>query len=1839
MRHRSLWVILGLTLALSACDTSDTLGNTPAGNVPATGAAGANGSGTSGSNETPVATTNRAPLIEGTPQGSVTTGENFLFTPTAVDADGDNLVFHVSGKPDWATFDTSSGTLAGSPSASDIGIAGNVVISVTDGRATAALDTFSIQVIQTNAAPVITGQPHTAISSGAEYRFTPTVVNTDGDALVFSVQALPSWALFDTLTGELSGVPAKADAGVYDGIVITVSDGRLSDSIGPFSVDVTLTNTAPVISGTPLSAIAGGSEYAFTPDAADVESSQLVFSISNTPAWADFDTSAGILSGTPTNEHTGVYSGIVISVSDGIDTAQLAPFSIEVTYTNTAPVMSGTPAKWIQPGESYSFTPDTIDNDPDTTLTYAAQNLPDWASLNTTTGVISGTPEAAALHEGIVLSVSDGLTTDEKRFFIRVQDVQDLAQAYGTATEGSRYGSSVAQHAIDGDTSTTNHTACTADVNWWQVAMPAEIDIHRIEITSRASWSSRINGATVIVSGSDYDDLTGTEPVRATLIGTAAPQVFEYDPPLKGSHVAVKAADANCLHMADVKVYGRAPDAPLVSSQQHLWLPAPASIGDRVGQIAAQDLQGDPVNYALTGDNMPFEIDSHGNITVSGAIDHNAVQQFGFTVTASDSVNESESTVMVSLLNQPGVQLERWYDISGSLLTELTDSPDYLLAPDQSEVIEALDLPVDVVRNNLGSRLTAYLRPEVSGEYYFAVAGNNSAAFEISPSTDSSKAVRVASRSGSTGYQSWLNSTEIMPVRLEAGKAYFVRALQIDHNKGGHVSVGWRLAGQSTHSAVPADQLFVGAATTQTVKPSFGLHDPHYLLGQAATQGSVVATIDASDAQNDSLAWSIIEDVPFSIDQNGSVTVSGALLPDNVYSFTVSITDGTHTSNTAITVTTTVEDEVELAIVTGDAYVVSQVNLIEEEILATIEHARTLHNDALIQIYNLDPGGLPKADGSSLTSVTWDPTHDAAILGGSFGDNQTLLTTNSLSSNGETLAVLGESGARYIAMGGNPMRNHRRNSGSVNEQMHQLLENSLAWLSDRTDLKSQSFNVVIANVDDSYYFPDEQAVREWLDERFPATAGYNEAKTCDDSALGTCITASTDLLIVSQHTDVAGNEQAVADSVAMAMEQGVGVLYLHHDGNLKPLGEKLLPLFNTSYQRDNYWSRFSVTDADQSDHMNQLPVSMVPLQVMMQNFLDQNFPVDWAPCDGSDDWCQAGDSVSTQFLNGADFVRTTLRGFDSNKLNIFNEPESKRLYKLLALLGDYYRRDVVFPMDIGNTPTLEFFRAWYADYSQYQYRDRAGPWTNLGNFSRTDFSHITPATRTVNHTSRKHFLSTGAYALPGVPVTITRNDNSDVDVTVFVNTLRDGATKIYSEYGYNRPRTPRGASMPIAQGETFSFVSAIGGPIQLGYNTNDLPVEVVISNIGEHAYWRSTADNESFTAKLAADEFDWAEVAAPSFEVHSKSEKMRNSVNDPALLDDTGNTQALVDAIMRYVHNFPHVLAGFQGPGIEQVPEIHEFAANNGLTIHNLDIVKHMNADQATCGSGCSGNPYDAFWSFSPIGHGDIHEMGHGLEKARFRMTGWPTHTSTNYYSYYTKSQYYTTTGAEPGCQSLPFGSVYNVLKDSFAAADPKAYIKANLWDDNIAWSEGALQNMQMMMAAQDNGALENGWHLLARLHIIEREYQSAVKDDDKWAAKKDGLGMSLYERTAARYMSTEDWLLIAVSHATGFDYRAYFDVWGHTISAEASAQVAAMSLPSMPLNYYVSSANGYCKGEGFDGSKIPLNDSAPLWPMNDAPTSFSSVQATNHSPLTGNQHHLENEVSVDEAEQATGSY
>jgi hypothetical protein len=187
---------------------------------------------------------NRAPTISGSPPRNVDVGVAYTFTPTASDPDKDTLGFTIQNRPSWASFDTATGRLSGTPASAHVGAYNNIVISVSDGKASASLAAFNLTVnAAANDPPTISGAPATSVNANVAYNFQPTASDPDGDPLTFSIQNRPTWATFNTSSGRLSGTPTAAQAGAYSNIIISVSDGEASAALPAFSITVSQPTT------------------------------------------------------------------------------------------------------------------------------------------------------------------------------------------------------------------------------------------------------------------------------------------------------------------------------------------------------------------------------------------------------------------------------------------------------------------------------------------------------------------------------------------------------------------------------------------------------------------------------------------------------------------------------------------------------------------------------------------------------------------------------------------------------------------------------------------------------------------------------------------------------------------------------------------------------------------------------------------------------------------------------------------------------------------------------------------------------------------------------------------------------------------------------------------------------------------------------------------------------------------------------------------------------------------------------------------------------------------------------------------------------------------------------------------------------------------------------------------------------------------------------------------------------------------------------------------------------------------------------------------------------------
>ena len=107
-----------------------------------------------------------------------------------------------------------------------------------DGGSAQAQATMTPPPAAANSPPRIEGNASPAIIAGNAYSFQPSAIDADHDPLHFSISSLPVWASFDVVTGHLWGTPSIAQAGSYEEIEVSVSDGTANATLPQFTITV-----------------------------------------------------------------------------------------------------------------------------------------------------------------------------------------------------------------------------------------------------------------------------------------------------------------------------------------------------------------------------------------------------------------------------------------------------------------------------------------------------------------------------------------------------------------------------------------------------------------------------------------------------------------------------------------------------------------------------------------------------------------------------------------------------------------------------------------------------------------------------------------------------------------------------------------------------------------------------------------------------------------------------------------------------------------------------------------------------------------------------------------------------------------------------------------------------------------------------------------------------------------------------------------------------------------------------------------------------------------------------------------------------------------------------------------------------------------------------------------------------------------------------------------------------------------------------------------------------------------------------------------------------------------
>ncbi|MDP3992035.1 MAG: putative Ig domain-containing protein [Nanoarchaeota archaeon] len=319
-----------------------------------------------------------------------------------------------------------------------------LILSSSDRFPSSDSHTLTLQVLPpANNAPVITSTPITQVNENSNYAYDVNAIDADNDPLTYSLTQAPSWLSINSQTGLISGTAPSVSANTQFNVAVRVSDGEDSDTQS-YTItvrDTTTGNTKPVANSqsvttnmnTPKTIVLTGFDSDGFIEFCDVVVNPAHGTLSG------FSNDGCQVTYTPSNNYTGSDSfRFTVTDDDGAEsTAATVSITVNpVTPGNNPPVVTSTPVTQVNEGANYVYQVVASDADGDT-LSYSITTSASWLTINTTTGLVSGTaPSVSADTQfNVAVRVSDGTANVTQTYVLTVRNVPSGGGG-GRATPG-----------------------------------------------------------------------------------------------------------------------------------------------------------------------------------------------------------------------------------------------------------------------------------------------------------------------------------------------------------------------------------------------------------------------------------------------------------------------------------------------------------------------------------------------------------------------------------------------------------------------------------------------------------------------------------------------------------------------------------------------------------------------------------------------------------------------------------------------------------------------------------------------------------------------------------------------------------------------------------------------------------------------------------------------------------------------------------------------------------------------------------------------------------------------------------------------------------------------------------------------------------------------------------------------------------------------------------------------------------------------------------------------------------------------------------------------------------
>ncbi|MBD2843553.1 Ig-like domain-containing protein, partial [Erythrobacter rubeus] len=321
------------------------------------------------------------------------------------DPDGDALTVISASAPNGTVVIEADGTLTYTPDA-DFNGSDTIIYQISDGEGGTSTASVTVAVSAVNDAPVTVGLPDltdgnnesTNVPLGAAFS------DPEGDTITYNITGLPDGLTFDPATGTVSGTTTATAStggpgsdGIYT-VTVTADDGNGGVTSATFTW--TINNQPP----TAVNDSFTGTED--TPQILDVLANDV--DPDGDPTTPIVITSATATNGnvlvnpdgtilfTPAPDFNGVAT-VTYTIEDANGEPATAVATINIAAVNDPPEATPLSDRADQDGDPITIDASTLFTDVEgDTLTYSVSNLPAGLSIDSVTGLITGTINSSA---------------------------------------------------------------------------------------------------------------------------------------------------------------------------------------------------------------------------------------------------------------------------------------------------------------------------------------------------------------------------------------------------------------------------------------------------------------------------------------------------------------------------------------------------------------------------------------------------------------------------------------------------------------------------------------------------------------------------------------------------------------------------------------------------------------------------------------------------------------------------------------------------------------------------------------------------------------------------------------------------------------------------------------------------------------------------------------------------------------------------------------------------------------------------------------------------------------------------------------------------------------------------------------------------------------------------------------------------------------------------------------------------------------------------------------------------------------------------------------------------